>query len=853
MARRLGQLGEAIPLALVCLSPWAFGSVTAWAECALYLGILLVTLLGAATGRGDRWRSLTSVPSLAMAGLVLLALTQASAWPGRLMGRVAPSTVAFERSLGPGVPSRVLGDPGQPVEPPGTLLSVAPEMTIDTAVRLAAGWALFQAVIASGRRPGSSARLGIALAANAALLALFAVIQMLSWNGRMFWVLFEMSATAHGGPFVNRNHLAAYLNLGLGFALAPLIASRPEDGHGADRGRWLASAYAAGLIVVGILASLSRGGFVAMVAATAATIAIARPRSGRIAGGLVIMMGLVAVFLWGVGGAESYRRLATLSGSGAFDSRIACWAAALRAWRSQPTWGLGLGTFADSSARFFDHYSPTVFVHAENDYLEALAEGGVIAFALALVILGSLVRMGLGVATSPDPRRQWPALGALFGLFSLAIHSLSDFPVHNPAIAVTAVALAAHLVGGVLDARRPRPEPTATLAGRARGAIAALIPIALALPAAWHGFERARSENALLAAGIPRAGTDMPSTTLWDAPMPTLEQAAEHLEAALRYRPDWAEGHARLGLLRLSQYRAAALGLVAAEAGSPDAAKQMADPLWLHGVVHSAPPEALASAGGVLGHEPVRRYLVPAARSFLEARRCSPAWGLPHAELASLDYLIPGIETTSDHARRALALAGNDTPTLATAARAASQAGDLRLAAGCWRKILLVGEAGWPSVADQARAILTPRQILDWVVPDGRYALRFADRLFEAPEDRPVRNQFLEWAIDRLPRDREPPEADRLRFEAQAQARLGRAGLAEERMTAALSLEPGRSAWRAELVEWLIGWGKFEEAHDQALLGIHLAPSDPEANRAVELAAEALARASRHPGAPKPR
>ena len=297
----------------------------------------------------------------------------------------------------------------------------------------------------------------------------------------------------------------------------------------------------------------------------------------------------------------------------------------------------------------------------------------------------------------------------------------------------------------------------------------------------------------------------------------------------------------------LSQYRAAVIGEIAGQVDDPARLEVMADPLWLHNVVHTAGAEELDSAGGVLSQGPVVSYLVPAARSFLEARRCCPVWGLPHAELASLDYLLAGGEPTSVHARRALRLAGTDGSTLAVAAAAAAQGGDLDLAARCWRKLLETDQENWRTVADRAGAVLPPEKILDRVIPAGRFALWFADRLYASPESKPVRDRFLRAAVERLPHDQDIPKADRLSYEAQALARLDEIEPATSRMTEALGLEPFRSDWRKELVEWLIGCKRPQEAHDTALVGLRLTPGDPTARRAVELSVEALAGGSREP------
>ena len=103
--------------------------------------------------------------------------------------------------------------------------------------------------------------------------------------------------------------------------------------------------------------------------------------------------------------------------------------------------------------------------------------------------------------------------------------------------------------------------------------------------------------------------------------------------------------------------------------------------------------------------------------------------------------------------------------------------------------------------------------------------------------------------IRRLPHDQNPSRAERLCLEAEAWAKLDNRDQAQGRMKAALGLEPHRSAWRIELIEWLLGWGKIEEAHDLALIGLHFTPDDPEARKAQQRTAEALARG---PTAPSP-
>src|SRR5262249_41429482 len=45
-----------------------------------------------------------------------------------------------------------------------------------------------------------------------------AIVQHLTWDGKLFWIRPVKSASGFGGPFVNRNHFAGYGNVGSGVA-----------------------------------------------------------------------------------------------------------------------------------------------------------------------------------------------------------------------------------------------------------------------------------------------------------------------------------------------------------------------------------------------------------------------------------------------------------------------------------------------------------------------------------------------------------------------------------------------------------------------------------------------------------
>jgi O-antigen ligase/tetratricopeptide (TPR) repeat protein len=838
---RLQQVSEMIIVALACLAPWAFGAVEAWAELGLYIGVAALAIVGAVSGWGKhRSRDWLSAPSLILAGLLVLALIQRASLPESFLKLVSPPSAALRTSLLPRVPERVSGDEGPTVPLSRPTLSQEPEATSDLAVRLAATWILFQSVL--GLRGGyrTFRRFAAAIVGNATLLALFSLVQSLSWNGKIYWI--RPSPSSNGGPFVCHNHLAASLNVGLGLALGFLLA--PErDRIGSDgRGRRLWAAYAVGLIVVGIVASLSRSAFLAMAASLVATMIVWRPRGLYLRAGLAAVVVLVPVFLFALGTTAPYQqRLATLMESAPYSDRLQIWRDAVRAWPIYPVWGLGLGTFVNTTTRFFQHETGERYVHAENEYVEWLVEGGALGLGLYLALLATIARLGRRVLDSaPSESDQALVLGGLFSGLTLVIHSFGDFALRIPGVAVAAVVLGAHLCRLGLDAKRDssteRPSRSRLLASSVLGISLALLSLILL----EHGINRARVERSIAGKGIPLVGTGGSPAGQKAPDWEELDRRREALEQALRVRPDWVEGHLRLGLTLLSLYEMEASEALKERVKDSAARAVLIDPNWLRGI----------EVDELLTHPLIRDYQVRAARSFLEARRCCPVLALSHAKLASLDFLLQRNDSSSVYLSRALRLSGANEPLITLITQSAIQTGDRDLAARCWRKMLLIDSAEWESVADSAGVFLTPDEILRVVLPDGRLTLRFADRLYLDPEDRATRDQFLRAAIARLPQDRQLNQAERLQLEAQAWARLDDREQALERMQGALALEPRCADWRKDLVSWLIAWGRNREAHDQALIGLHLSPNHPDALRALDSAAEALARGTATPSSP---
>ena len=303
------------------------------------------------------------------------------------------------------------------------------------------------------------------------------------------------------------------------------------------------------------------------------------------------MLALVALFLVTLGSISPFQRLATIpdAGTTGLNGRVEIWGAAIQAWRAHPLWGTGLGSFPASTASYFGHDHGVFYSHSENEYVQMLVEGGVVGLSLTLLALASIARLGLRAWVAADsPHARALVLGGLFGGLALAVQSLSDFPLHIPGVAVTAVILCAH-VCRLGEACGTGSDPRSVAPRAIPAGLVHLVMISLGLAASIHGFRLARAEARIAGAGLPLPGTLMPTADRGDFARDDLERMRAALERALRDRPDWAEGYLRLGGILLGLYEQTAREWIEKSQEVELANRALlADYLWLHGVVHAS-------------------------------------------------------------------------------------------------------------------------------------------------------------------------------------------------------------------------------------------------------------------------
>ncbi len=535
------SLALGVLVAITVLAPWPFGAVL---PGALFAVAALALLAGALALAAGAWRggvALPAVPLWPLAGFVALALLQLVPLPGALHAVLAPGSHAVWHPAAPEV-AAVLGTAARPV-------SVDPDSTL-RGVALAGGLALLALLAAPAlSRPDRAVRAVAVVGAFGFALSAYAIFARARFGALLYGTI-AVPTVSPFGPFVNKNHfagwvaMAALLVAGLALGLADRARGRGGDWTTDPRAGGVILAIVAALaMALAGLASLSRGGAFALAAGGGCLAALRLFRGGpRRRWPSLVLAGVLGSILVALVPPEAHERVRTLSGA---SFRLDTWRDSLRLAASSPVLGHGLGAFHDAYPRFKRGHGIVRVEHAENDYVETLAETGGLGLALALAGFALvLAATGRGIAAGPDRTVRGIGTGALAALAALAAHSAVDFNLRIPSNAALA-ALAAAAAAGAAGVR-PRPLPRAGAVGLAAGALALLLAAASLPDRPWLA---ARQEAVQAAVSVAPAVRRL-----------RLERADAALLRLLERRPAQAESWLLLGGTR------AALGDVASGA-----------------------------------------------------------------------------------------------------------------------------------------------------------------------------------------------------------------------------------------------------------------------------------------------
>lgn len=266
------------------------------------------------------------------------------------------------------------------------------------------------------------------------LVSVFGIVQHFTFNGELYWFRELRYGGIPFGPFVNRNHFAGFVELVIPSGLAFLLLRSEKRDQ-------LPLIALFTLFPVGALfLSASRGGIVSFLVELgmlAVLIPLRRRDRKPLAAGLVVLILGAALVGWlGIGRAlDRFASYQLLEASGARRAEMVrdSW----RIFRDHPVAGAGLGTLQEVFPLYETMYDGLIVNHAHNDYVEVLAETGLVGGACCLAFLIALFWLGWKNLAAPADTTDFAVrLGALAACCGLLVHSLVDFNLHIPSNAL---------------------------------------------------------------------------------------------------------------------------------------------------------------------------------------------------------------------------------------------------------------------------------------------------------------------------------------------------------------------------------------------------------------------------------
>ena len=277
------------------------------------------------------------------------------------------------------------------------------------------------------------------------IFAFFAILQAVLSPNKIYGI-YETRFAVPFGSFVNRHNFAAYMEMTLALPLGLMFVGA------VGRDKRLIYITAIGLMGVALLLSGSRGGLVSLLAEIFFLVILTTKTKGfaRMAIKIGFAVLLMAVIVFGailIGGESSLTRFAETAASKDFSTnRTHIWNVTLSIIKNNLPFGAGLGAFGVAYTPYDSLSGASRVEQAHNDYLQVLADVGIVGLLLGAFFIYELFKTGVRNAKTSNKFRRGVAIGALAGCFAILVHSLFDFVLHITAVAMLFITLVSLVV-----------------------------------------------------------------------------------------------------------------------------------------------------------------------------------------------------------------------------------------------------------------------------------------------------------------------------------------------------------------------------------------------------------------------
>jgi O-antigen ligase len=286
-------------------------------------------------------------------------------------------------------------------------------------------------------------------------VSLLGIIQHFTSQGEIYWFRTVGTNSDPFGPFVNRNHFAGFVELTLPMGLA-LMAFR-----GIRRDVFPLATVLTVIPVSAMILSGSRAGIICLgfqLCVLALIVRMRRSREApRMAGVAIVALAALALIAW-VGAGKAIERFSAIhSNEVAQGRRTSMVRGAFHVFLEHPIRGCGLGTIVAAYPRYETVYDGKVVDHVHDDYMEELAETGLLGGISGLTFLWLLF---------DEARKSFKAeqghfsrglhVGAIVALSGLLLHTFVDFNLHIPSNALLFLLCAYLATSAPLPSDAPR-------------------------------------------------------------------------------------------------------------------------------------------------------------------------------------------------------------------------------------------------------------------------------------------------------------------------------------------------------------------------------------------------------------
>jgi O-antigen ligase len=461
--RRIPALAHGLLIAAIAWGAFAFGAVYPWAYwplaiVAAVVGVAGLSLPGSSPGRVD-----SSVLALVLLAFLIAVGVQLIPLPQSAVTALSPSAHEIVSQLDPRIRIGISNTHPLSIAPAKTVAGLAVVASL-TCLLLGATRLL---PITGVRRMAS------AIAIIGVVLAFAGIIQQPLFNGKIYGFWEPVTAGMPYGPFVNKNHFAGWMLMGLPLTLGLLCSRIARGMRGVRSGfreklLWLASPDASGIALltgaaalmgVSLLLTMSRSGIGSAALAITGVGVLAARRQDTLAKKIsnLALVGLVPLLAvaW-IGTSALSERFASANWAELNDRRGA-WQDAIAIASRYPVAGTGFNTYGVATLFYQQYDLEQHYAQAHNDYLQLAAEGGLLlGIPAAACIVALAVAIRRRFAQEVSTTAYWIRAGAVTGICAMALQETVEFSLQMPGNAFLFVVLCAIALHRTPERRQTR-------------------------------------------------------------------------------------------------------------------------------------------------------------------------------------------------------------------------------------------------------------------------------------------------------------------------------------------------------------------------------------------------------------